>query len=128
MRIIMNIIDSLKNRFYNIFDKERSCSKCRYLNERPSITSRIVAIRGGITTTHTIKKCSRTNTIIDDRTIYSKNCVHFERKYGSAPIIRKIRRLKRYSERQWRLHYKIIIFSVGTILTIISILVTKSYI
>ena len=125
MREGMKKIDKLKNTLYNIFDKERNCSNCKYLKERLSLASRILATKAGIVPTHTIKICSLTNTTIDDRVVNSKNCVRFKRKYGSASARRKIRNFVRYSKRQWKLHHTIISLIVAIILGLIAILIAK---
>ena len=121
--------DNVLNRIFDFFSGDRTCSNCKHLKEKPHALDRYIAI----TTRRShpirmIKKCSLDGSVIRENEVRTKNCRYFKRKYGSAPIIRKIRYLVICFKRQWQLHYKIIVFIVTTLLAIIAILVAKGYI
>jgi len=120
--------DNVLNRIFDFFSGDRVCSKCKNLIEKPHELDRFIAIATkGRRSIKMIKKCGLDDSLIRKNEVNSKNCVHFKRKYGRSPAKRKIRSLMQYSRRQWELHYRIIVFIVGTILAIIAILVAKGY-
>lgn len=123
--------DRLMNTVYNFFSKDRKCSKCAYLKERLSITSRILATRAGVIPTHTIKECTLTKTIIDDKILDTKNCVHFKRKYGRAPLIQKMYKIGQRTKKEWQLHKTtigVIATIIAAVLALIALLVAKGII
>ncbi len=72
----------------------------------------------------TYNECGLDGSFIKEKEIEIKNCRHFKRKYGApSPARRKLRNFVRWSQRQWKLHSGIMTFTVGTVLTILAILV-----
>jgi hypothetical protein len=70
------------------------------------------------------KWCTMSNSQIKNENVDTQNYVNFKRKYGDAPMKEKSRDFGRWSKKQWEFHYKIITFSVGTVIAIISILLS----
>jgi hypothetical protein len=103
---------------------DRRCSNCKHLEERIGMVDRILISQGYPREPRYYKWCTLTNSQIKNENVDTLNCVNFKRKYGTVPIKQKIRSFERWSKKQWGLHYKIISFVVGTILTIIAILIS----
>jgi len=121
---IHDYYDKIVNRFYNKISGNRTCSKCKHLQEKPRQIDVFIARIDRSRPIGTYNECDVNGSVINANEIDTKNCRYFKRKYGLNPARQRIRKFSRWSQKQWRLHYKIIIFVVATILSIISILVS----